>query len=121
MRRGLTRGNIMVAVAMLSQFGCAVSTKSLTEMDRNDRISSDMQQLFADQEPVAQAISLPEAIARAIKYNIEHRVSMMEQAVATRSSDVAKMELLPEMAVSAGPPNNLEAARPPIAMTPFIS
>ena len=85
-RRGLTRGNIMVAVVMLSQFGCAVSTKPLTDVDRNDRISSDMQQLFADQEPVAQAITLPEAVARAIKYNTEHRVSMMEQAVATRST-----------------------------------
>ncbi|MDJ0957835.1 MAG: TolC family protein [Arenicellales bacterium] len=92
----------MVAVAVLSQFGCAVSTKPLTDVDRNDRISSDMQQLFAAQEPVAQPITLAEAIARAIKYNVEHRVSMMEQAVATRSSDVAEMELLPQMAVSAG-------------------
>ena len=102
MRRGLTRGKIMVAAAVLSQIGCAVSTKPLTDVERNDRISSDMQQLFAGQEPVTQPITLAEAIARAIKYNIEHRVSMMEQAVATRSFDVAKMELLPQMAVSAG-------------------
>jgi outer membrane protein TolC len=61
-----------------------------------------MQSLFAGQEPVTHAITLGEAIARAIKYNVDHRVSMMEHAVATRSFDVAKMELLPQMAVSAG-------------------
>lgn len=102
MRCWLTKGKIMVTVAMLSQIGCAVSTKPLTDMERNERVSADMQQLFAGQEPITDAVTLAEAIARAIKYNIEHRVSMMEHAVATRSFDVAKMELLPQVAVSAG-------------------
>ena len=69
-RRGLTRGKIMVAVAVLSQIGCAVSTKPLTDIERNERISTDMHQLFAGQEPVTDSITLSEAIARAIKYNI---------------------------------------------------
>lgn len=100
----------MVAVAMLSQIGCAVSTKPFTDTERSDRVSADIEQLFAGQAPVTEAVSLAEAIARAIKYNIEHRVSMMEYAVATRSFDVAKMELLPQMVVSAGYTNRSNQA-----------
>ncbi len=92
---------ILLALA-LPLVGCVVTSKPLTHSERVDSISTELESLFANQEPVSGAITVAEAIARAIEYNLDHRVTMMEHAVALRHLDMAKMDLLPQLAVSAG-------------------
>ncbi|MDH3637595.1 MAG: TolC family protein [Gammaproteobacteria bacterium] len=82
--------------------GCAVTTVPLTTEERTQRITTDLKQLFIAQEPVTQAVSLWEAMARAIKYNMDHRVKLMEHAVASRHGEVARTDLLPHITASAG-------------------
>ena len=79
-----------------------MSTEPLTDAQRNQRIATDLERLFADQEPVTNAITLAEAMSRALKYNMDHRVKMMEYAVSTRRLDLANMELLPQIIAAAG-------------------
>lgn len=45
----------------------------------------DQQLMFAAQEPVTAPITMEEAVARALKYNLEHRLAMMERAGAEAS------------------------------------
>ncbi len=92
---------ILLALA-LPLVGCVVTSKPLTHSERVDSISTELETLFADQEPISGAITVAEAIARAIKYNLDNRVTMMEHAVALRHLDMAKLDLLPQLAVSAG-------------------
>ncbi len=49
------------------------------------------------QEPVTAPISLYEAMARAIKYNLDFRVEIMEKAVRSRRLDLARYEMLPSL------------------------
>lgn len=58
--------------------------------------------MFADQEPLSAPLTLHEAMARAVKYNLEARLNVMEEALAQRQVDLASFDMLPRMAMSAG-------------------
>lgn len=53
-------------------------------------------------EPVTGPISLPQAMARALKYNLDRRARMMEEAIALGQLDLSKFDMLPRVMASAG-------------------
>ena len=61
--------------------GCAVTPEPISEDERLARASADLEAMFADQEGLTGPITLSEAMARAVKYNLDHRVKLMEEAV----------------------------------------
>lgn len=88
------------AVALLS--ACAVTPEPLTSADNDARVAEDLDRLFAKQEKITGPLSLEEAIARALKYNLDHRLKLMEEAVSMGQLDVANMNLLPDVVASSG-------------------
>jgi len=64
--------------------------------------NSDVQRLRSEVEPLSGPLSLDDAIARAIKYNLERRVKMMEEAVALGQWDASQYDMLPKLVASAG-------------------
>ena len=52
--------------------------------------------------PVTQSISLYEAMARALKYNLDHRVAMMETDLARADYDLSRYDQLPKVVASGG-------------------
>ena len=89
-------------VTFVAVSGCAVKTEPLTDEDRMNRVTEDMEALFKDQEVVTGKITLSEAMARAIKYNLDYRVKLLEEAMTEAEHNVARMDLLPQMAINAG-------------------
>lgn len=81
---------------------CAVQTEPTTLGERSARASVDKAALFGGQEDVIKPITLYEAMARAIKYNSEQRVALMEQAVAYGIADATSVDLLPQIAADGG-------------------
>jgi outer membrane protein TolC len=49
------------------------------------------------QAPITQSISLYEAMARALKFNLNHRVSMMEADLANADYEVSRWDMLPRV------------------------
>jgi outer membrane protein TolC len=90
------------SVAALFLAGCSVTPKPLTDAERRAEVRTDLQAMFAGQEPLDHPLSLPEAYQRAVKYNLEQRVRLMEEAVAVDGLGVANMGLLPKLAADAG-------------------
>lgn len=82
--------------------GCAVQPQALTLQQRAATALADRQAMFADQEPLTGPITLEEAMARAIKYNLDQRVKLMEAAVAQRQLDLSRIDLLPKLTAAAG-------------------
>ncbi len=82
--------------------GCVVTPVPLTDQDRAAQAQADLAALFVDQEAVSGPITMAEAMARAIKYNLDHRVKLIEEAAALAEVDVLRMDMLPRMAASAG-------------------
>lgn len=95
-------GGIAVLVGALILAGCEISPTPFTEEENAARVQADLDALFAEQERLAGPIMLEEAIARALSYNLDHRLKLMERAVSVRQLDVAHMSLLPSVAANAG-------------------
>ena len=71
--------------------------------EQRERIAVEAEEkLFAGQEPLVAPVSLYEATARSLKYQMEYRVRMMEQAVALGQLDVGKFDMLPKLTANAG-------------------
>ncbi|MBL4588476.1 MAG: TolC family protein [Alphaproteobacteria bacterium] len=77
--------------------GCSRSSYPITVDEQVEVLGEDFKSIFADQEPVAHAISLHEAMARGILYNLDHRVSVMEGMIAKGEVDLALLEVLPSL------------------------
>jgi len=97
-----TKLPVHVLGAALVLAGCSVTPVPLTLADHAERVDKDVSSLFADQEPVTGAITLEEAMARAIKYNLDHRLKVMENALASHQLTSANLSMLPNLTATAG-------------------
>ena len=73
---------LFVLAAGLS--GCAVSTTPLSVDEISDYAGDKRSRVTTDQEPVSGPVSLYEPMARALKYNLDKRVELMNVALAKR-------------------------------------
>lgn len=90
------RPMLFMSVAFLALAGCSVVPKPLTLDDNAKRMNEDMGNLFAGQETLNGPITLEQAVARAIKYNLDHRLKVMENALASHQLTTANLSMLPD-------------------------
>ncbi|MBM7059660.1 TolC family protein [Pseudomonas sp. UL073] len=91
-----------VSLLALAISGCAVTSQPIERSASEQRARDDLQLMFKDQEPLSGPLTLHEAMARAVKYNLEARLKVMEEALAKRQVDLATFDMLPRMALEAG-------------------
>ena len=91
--------------------GC-INPKSLSVDEIAESALTDVKKIYAEQEPLTKTLSLSDAMARSLKYNLDNRVKLMEQAVARQSVEMAKLDMLPMLGLSAGylNRNNVDAS-----------
>jgi multidrug efflux system outer membrane protein len=88
--------------ALVILAGCSISPDEL-EQDEFDSIARrDRELIFDAQENYTGELTLEIAMAMALKYNLENRVRLLEEAVANQQLDMSQMDLLPSLAASAG-------------------
>jgi len=95
----------IVLTAMAATFligGCAVTAIPVTQEELESQSQSDLAEIFKGQEAIEDPITLHEAMARALKYNLDQRLKLMEEALARGDLDVMRYDMLPELTVSAG-------------------
>ena len=99
--QGLLR---LLGAALLSACvgGCAFVPHPLTDAERSAEASQDMAEVVSGQEPLTHALTLEEAFARAMAYNLDERVKGMERQVAARDFEISKFDLLPKVIATAG-------------------
>lgn len=82
--------------------GCAVTPKPLTHAEIATRAQNNIAAVTAEQEPVTGPISLYEAMARGLKYNLDYKVEMMEEALKVSELDLARYDMLPQLVATGG-------------------
>jgi outer membrane protein TolC len=83
--------------------GCGtLKPTAYTPDEIRDRATLDRQLMYTDQEPVTGPISFHEASARALKYNLDYRLKLMENALAKSLNEVSAYEMLPRVVAGAG-------------------
>ena len=99
-QRVLTTIAATTAAIMLS--ACTVSPVAIDKEAVGRRVAEDKAKMFADQEAIRGAMGFPEVAARALKYNLDYRVRLMEEAVAQGLLDVSSWEMFPRLLANAG-------------------
>jgi len=97
-----TRKLLGSAVALVLLAGCTVTPEPFNQAERAAQVKTDLAVLYVNQDPVNGPVTLEEAIARALKYNLDRRVAVMEQAVQLRQFDLSRFDLLPSVVTEAG-------------------
>ena len=93
----------LVALACLTAAGCAnVQPVALAQQDMQPQLQKDSEAMRKEVEPITGALTLDEAMARALKYNLDRRAKMMEEALAMGQLDVSKFDMLPKIMAQAG-------------------
>jgi len=81
---------------------CTVTPEQLEEPDILALAEEDQALIEASEEPLSGPLDLSTAVARSLKYNLNHRVQLMETALANKSFELAKMDMLPILAAEGG-------------------
>ena len=93
---------LAIGLATFSLSACAVKPEAITLDQQIAQASADRVRMFDAQEPVTRPISLDEAMARAVKYNLQQRLTLMERALEDNLLDVQNLDMLPKLAARAG-------------------
>jgi outer membrane protein TolC len=91
----------VLSVSLLA--GCAsIAPEPFSSEEIKARVARDQLEMYKDQAPILQPITFHDAVARALTYNLDYRLKLMESALAQGISDSSAFELLPRLTASAG-------------------
>lgn len=82
--------------------GCTVTPMALDQGELGGIADSSMSRVVSAQEPIQGSIDVSEAIARALKYNLDQRVELMQEAVNLQELKLATYQGLPNVVVNSG-------------------
>ena len=77
--------------------GCSTNVTRVTQTEAANFAAEAKETILTRQTAVTQSISLHEAMARALKHNLDHRVAMMETDLAQADYDLSRWDLLPQV------------------------
>lgn len=91
------------AVALIGlAAGCSIVPERFSSEQVAERVQRDQAAMYADQEVLNEPITFSGALARALKYNLDYRLKLMESALAEGLLDVSRYDLLPKLVADAG-------------------
>ncbi len=94
---------LALAAAMLALTACStIAPKPLVAKDLLVSTQADQQAMRQDVQPITGPLTLDEALARALKYNLDRRAKMMEEALAMNQLEVSHYDMLPKLMAQAG-------------------
>lgn len=92
----------LLLTTALTLSACAVTPEPFTAEERAARIAQDKALIFGETAPVSAPIGLEEAMARALKFNLDHRAEMLNQVVSQAQLDLSGYDMLPRLVSNAG-------------------
>lgn len=92
----------LAAAVVLALSGCSIVPERLTAEQIEERVRRDRDAMYADQEVLTEPITFSGALARALKYNLDYRLKLMEIALSQGLLDVSRLDLLPRVVADAG-------------------
>ena len=96
----MTRILIVMLCGLLG--GCAIAPAPLTVEEISTYASDKRARVTAGQEPITRSIDMYDAMARALKYNLDHQVEIRAVALKQRQLNLAHYSMLPELTASTG-------------------
>ena len=119
--RSLLRLAASLGISLLALGGCTLVPHPLTDADRLAEADRDRAEMYGNQQPLTHALTLHEAFARALRYNLDGRVKLIEEALSQDDLDLSRYDLLPKAYVNAGftSRNNVNGSSSNLVNPPF--
>lgn len=96
-------GKLLAATAVVALLsGCAVTPEPFTPQQLSRQGDEDRADMFKGGEPLSRPLTMSDAIARALKYNLDRRSKMMEEALALGQTQLDRWDMLPKLLADAG-------------------
>lgn len=90
-------------IAILLLAGCGtIKPEPLSQEAISQRVNKDRAEMYRGQESVNAPLSFSDAMARALKYNLDYRLKLMETAMASSLLDISQQDMLPKLMADAG-------------------
>lgn len=103
MRHLLRKKTYLATIAVLALAGCAsIQPPAIEAGTLLEQGKADLATARKDVEPIAGELTIDQALARALKYNLDRRAKMMDEALAFRQLDVSHFDMLPKLLAQAG-------------------
>ncbi|HSG62437.1 MAG TPA: TolC family protein [Pseudomonadales bacterium] len=93
---------LALSASILALSACSIAPVQVTENQFKAAAQQDFVSIQQNMAPISGPITLEEAVARALKYNLDHRVSVMEQTLAGFQLEAGKFDMLPQLVAKAG-------------------
>lgn len=94
---------LATSAAVFVLAGCASLTPEvLSQQEIESQSRADLKKRMAEIAPISDAITIEEAIARALKYNLDHRAKSLEMALASGQLEAGKFDMMPRLLANAG-------------------
>lgn len=93
---------LFALLCALATASCSIAPVPLTQQELQARVAQDLDRLQKDHEPPTGPIDLYEAMARALKYNLDMRVEVMNTMLAHQQLNLAHFSMLPRLVANAG-------------------
>lgn len=93
---------LLISCCALLAGGCALTPEPFSEAELADLAIDRKSRLTADQEALHGALTLDDAMARALKYNLDKEVEVMSTLLAQQQLRVAHYSLLPNVVANSG-------------------
>ncbi|WP_426359185.1 TolC family protein [Pseudocolwellia sp. HL-MZ19] len=90
------------AVLILSLGGCTVIPEPFDKDQLSKQAKERLSIVTLNQDPVSAPINLYDAMARALKYNLDYKVELMEEALRISESDLSRFDMLPQLVATGG-------------------
>ena len=84
----------------------------MADDERRIEAAADISAIYGSQEPLRGPLTLDQAFARALAYNLDRRSKLMETALAQNDLDLSRLDMLPKVIANAGYSwrNNVDAS-----------
>lgn len=98
----LKKTTALTAVILLAS--CSIEPAPITDWEVANRVDNDIKEMFGNQRTdiIAKPLTMYDAMARAVKFNLNSRLKMMESVLAAKKLDVTSLDMLPQITASAG-------------------
>ena len=93
---------VITVMILLTMSGCLIKPHPMETGEIHARAIKDFRAISSVDEPVGRPIDLYEAMARAVKYNLDAKVKAIQVQLAHQQLNVAHYSLLPNIAANAG-------------------
>ena len=93
--------SIVIAAGILAS-GCTVTPEPLSLEVLEQKSQARLSEFTANQEAISRPVTLYDAMARAIKYNLDYKVELYEEALRSSESDLVNLDKLPRLVANAG-------------------